>query len=709
MPRLGDEKEFNRGRLIKERPEEDDDRDDVAVYGSDDDDVVTGDEMDDDGNYDPEQADANLEDDDGDMSQMDFGDKDQDDLGDFEGETDPEDQGTDTGEGEDLDDVDSDADSDDLDSDDLEGDEGESKEALFDRLQDVLKSIVNFDGEGEDLDPDQMSDKELGESVRSYFLREDNYLKTVSNQFAESSDFEPTDVFKVVTALDEAKPSDGGNVSVDENALYRAQLTKYKDAKVINIIEKVTDKNSAEAEAQTYNKIWKKFKESYLTDLESPESQLQGSRPKEEEKQYLNDLVVNQGVITGSKVMEYVNESKQNPRVYVFATEEFQGESFVAKKTLREDAKSLSDKTRKTKGTGIDMLPYNFDKLLSSVLDVQFKGAMKPYTKVASEFKKANQTGGLSGQAKARRGDKRNSDPMTKVEAAKYILSVLSEMSEKQVNALIKALDGTTKPSKIVSESANMDLESDFDALKSAAEAEGLSESFIKDTQLILETAVKTRVDNAARALDVHYNTKLSKEVSKLQEAVVAQLDSYLDYVAENFMEENKLAIEEGLRTEIAESLLENIHRVFREHNVAVPEGKTNLLESKNNQVSELEEALNLEATRSMAYKRKAVKYMKEAVIAKHKTGLTSKDGNELEKRALTIAEFKDENDFESKVKDLKRMYFSENKFVKTSSMLNNSTDEEGTLLETVEDTSLNNGTNMDRYVRAYKALNQSH
>lgn len=281
-------------------------------------------------------------------------------------------------------------------------------------------------------------------------------------------------------------------------------------------------------------------------------------------------------------------------------------------------------------------------------------------------------------------------------------------MSASQIKGLVKALNAKTKVSQLVSETVETDLESDFDALTEAAKAEGLSESFLNDVKLIMETAVKTRIDEAARNLEVLYANKLKKEAKTMQEAVVSNLDTYIDYVVDNFMEENKLAIEDGLRTEIAESLLSNVFKVFKEHNVTVPEGKVNLLKAKENEVSKLSEEIEEVTNKAMAYKKKAVKWMKEAVIARQKTGLTLKEGNELEKRALAISEFKDEADFEAKVKDIKRMYFTEQKTVRKQSFINNFENED-TLLETVEDVNLNrNGTLMDSYVRASRKLNES-
>ncbi len=597
-----------------------------------------------------------------------------------------------------------------------------SKEDLFDTLKDVLQQIVQFNDEDEgtsDLEAEPMSDEEMKEAFENYYLREDVYLQKITNEFAESAKMEPSDIFTLVDALQSAKSSRGSTVSeqaISENDFYHVVLTKYKDVKVINVIERVTaeEKNSVDADADTANENWSKFKKSYIEVLEDPEANLGGERPKEEERQYLEDLSRKHGVISGGKLKEYIRESNSNSKVYVFTIDESIGESFVTnrRKPLREeDAKSLSNKTRKTKDPKIDLAPYDINKVLASVLAVQFKGASKPYAQVAADMKKGVVKAGYTGsQAKARRGDKRGTGDKTaeKVAESLKLIDALTEMSASQIKGLVKALNAKTKVSQLVSETVETDLESDFDALTEAAKAEGLSESFLNDVKLIMETAVKTRIDEAARNLEVLYANKLKKEAKTMQEAVVSNLDTYIDYVVDNFMEENKLAIEDGLRTEIAESLLSNVFKVFKQHNVTVPEGKVNLLKAKENEVSKLSEEIEEVTNKAMAYKKKAVKWMKEAVIARQKTGLTLKEGNELEKRALAISEFKDEADFEAKVKDIKRMYFTEQKTVRKQSFINNFENED-TLLETMEDVNLNrNGTLMDSYVRASRKLNES-
>ena len=169
MPNLGDEKEFKKGNVIKERPskKDDDDADDIAVYGSEDDDVVTGDEMDDEGNFDPDAGldDGSGEGDDGSGVDIDFEDGEEDDLADFEDD--------------DVEDAPSDDDGEGLEDDEFGDDvgEGDADEALdlLDQLKDIIKKISG----GEDKDIEDFDDDELEESFARYFLGKITPLKTL--------------------------------------------------------------------------------------------------------------------------------------------------------------------------------------------------------------------------------------------------------------------------------------------------------------------------------------------------------------------------------------------------------------------------------------------------------------------------------------------------------------------------------------------------
>ena len=137
----------------------------------------------------------------------------------------------------------------------------------------------------------------------------------------------------------------------------------------------------------------------------------------------------------------------------------------------------------------------------------------------------------------------------------------------------------------------NIDLSDDVKALVST-DAD-LSEEFKEKAATIFETAVKTRIQEQVKVLEAQYEDKLSKESETIKEAMTEKVDSYLNYVVEEWMKENELAVERGIRTEIAEDFITGLKSLFKEHYIDVPEEKYNVLEDLTNQGKELEAKLN--------------------------------------------------------------------------------------------------------------------
>ena len=308
---------------------------------------------------------------------------------------------------------------------------------------------------------------------------------------------------------------------------------------------------------------------------------------------------------------------------------------------------------------------------------------------------------GFTGKrAPARRGDKVSNGDKMKAEAFNIVIDQIAEMSPKQLKGFVKSFDQNANVQKMVNESIDYNFNNDFEAVKTAAEGEGLSEQFLDDLKIIFESTVKSKVEDVANSVAVNFDRKLKGRVANVQNGLIEKLDQYIDYFADNYLEENKLAIENGIRTEISESFMNGIHSLFLEHNVAVPDGKENLLESKDNKAKELSEAVRKADQRAKRYHDKAKAFMKEAIISRYKTGLTVKEQHEFERRAMQIESFKDEDDFSQKVGQLKKLYFSE-----SNSFINKDKEEFETLVETVEYNS--NGTPMDAYVKTISNMNK--
>ena len=172
----------------------------------------------------------------------------------------------------------------------------------------------------------------------------------------------------------------------------------------------------------------------------------------------------------------------------------------------------------------------------------------------------------VKGKAKSRKGDKANSDPMQKVAAAP---------------AAMKAEDVEF----------NGDFSEDLNAL---VESEAtLSDEFKAKTAVIFEAAVKSKLSEEINRLETEYVEQLAEEVSTTKADLVEKIDSYLNYVVENWMEENKLAVQSGLRSEIAEDFMEKLKDVFTESYIEVPESKIDLVDELATVHEELEEQFN--------------------------------------------------------------------------------------------------------------------
>lgn len=672
MP-MRDEKEYGNKPMITELDPEDE-RDEVAVYGADDqeggdqDDVVTSDEMGDEG--DEEMPDVDL------SSETDF-EADDDEISSEDGD-------------EFSDDEVGDDEVSDSDSSDLE---------LFHQFRDILSQIVQSNN------PD-MEDDELEAAVEeafNHYINEDASFAIAMTKHArrKSIDWEPSDVDDLIEQMKHADTSSVNldTRSLDKNKYYHVVKTVFEntDSKVYNIISEfdLSKANRIRSEVDNENREWKSFY-SNLVDQFDP-STAQNNNPEAAENKFdeLKALKREHFIFSGNKVKSIVAEAQQNSNIHIIVNEELQGESFVSKKNILEaDAKSIASQTRKTHSVSTDDKVYDGLAILKDMAGVIFQGKVKSF----ADLGKGVTAGYKGSQAKARRGDKRNGDKSAesvKEQAVIEILSRLQEMSTKQVEGLLKAFDDSSDIRSMVKESIDFNFNDDLEAFETIAESEGLSESFIKDTKLVMETGMKSKVESIAENIAIKMSQKLNSKTKAIQNAMIEKLNEYLDYMADQYMEENRLAIEEGQRAELSNNLLEGVFKVFRENNVDVPEGKENLLVKEQREKAKLEEEIENLHKIVMSYRKKGTRFMREAIIARHKEDLsTLKEKNEFVKKANGIQEWKDEIDFEEKVKGIKRLYFTENRKV-----INKNNKEFDTLVETVEND--NNGTPMDAVLEA--------
>jgi len=243
-------------------------------------------------------------------------------------------------------------------------------------------------------------------------------------------------------------------------------------------------------------------------------------------------------------------------------------------------------------------------------------------------------------------------------------------------------------------------MKEDIDALVDSEAT--LSEGFKEKAEVIFEAALNAKVGERIEELEESYQQELTEETDRIQTELVEKVDGYLNYVVENWMEDNKLAIENGLRAEIAESFMGALKGVFQEHYVEVPESKTDIVDELAGKVDRLEEELNDSVTRAMTEKKKVQELTREKIVNEAADDLTLTQADKL--RGLTESiDFEDEDTFEKKVATIKESYFGD---TDNSSSTSTMFEETSIDSDTAEEKEAISGS-MARYVEALNRSNK--
>jgi hypothetical protein len=206
------------------------------------------------------------------------------------------------------------------------------------------------------------------------------------------------------------------------------------------------------------------------------------------------------------------------------------------------------------------------------------------------------------------------------------------------------------------------DVKENLDVLLQAETS--LSEAFRSKASELFESTVKAKLAEEVSRIEENYRTQLDEETTKIASSLSEKVDSYLSYVVGTWMEENKVAIESGLRTEIAENFINALKNVFTESYIEVPQGKENLVDTLNKNVASLEEQL-MKATESNMKLNESVNALKRnQILAEASVGLASTEAVKLTTLAEGI-DFEDAESFSKKVQSVKESYFR--KIVKKS------------------------------------------
>ena len=230
----------------------------------------------------------------------------------------------------------------------------------------------------------------------------------------------------------------------------------------------------------------------------------------------------------------------------------------------------------------------------------------------------------------------------------------------------------------------NVDFDEDLDAL--IKEEATLSDEFRGKAGAIFEAVLTSKLTQEVERLESEYANNLEEEVSDMTKDIVEKVDGYLNYVVEQWMSENEVAVSAGLRTEIAEDFMTSLQQVFTEHYIEVPEGKVDLVDELNEQVNELEETLNKTTEDNVRLHAQNSEYQKAEIVREQSSGLAETEAEKLAELVSDI-DFEDSDTFETKVKTVRESYFkqdSEEAVDEVDSLLGEENAEESTVSESM-------------------------
>ena len=218
--------------------------------------------------------------------------------------------------------------------------------------------------------------------------------------------------------------------------------------------------------------------------------------------------------------------------------------------------------------------------------------------------------------------------------------------------------DAEKKDEKVKEEKEDkkeIDVKEHVDAL--VAGDDSLSEEFKTKAATVFEAAIKSKVKEIAEEMQADYDKKLTEETSKSKDELVEKVDSYLAYVVEEWMKENELALERGIKGEIAEDFISGLKKLFEDHYIDVPDEKYDVLEDQSSKIEELEKKLNESIEKNVELSKENGNFKRQNIIDEASEDLADTQKEKFNKLAEEV-EYSNEEDFTAKVKTIKESYF---------------------------------------------------
>ena len=238
--------------------------------------------------------------------------------------------------------------------------------------------------------------------------------------------------------------------------------------------------------------------------------------------------------------------------------------------------------------------------------------------------------------------------------------STEDDKAKEKVNASYKTedADAEKKDEKVKEEKEDkkeIDVKEHVDAL--VAGDDSLSEEFKQKAATVFEAAIKSKVKEIAEDIQADYDKKLTEETSKSKDELVEKVDSYLAYVVEEWMKENELALERGIKGEIAEDFISGLKKLFEDHYIDVPDEKYNVLEDQSSKIEELNKKLNESIEKNVELTKENGEHKRQNIIDEASKELADTQKEKFNKLAEEV-EYSNEEDFKTKVATIKESYF---------------------------------------------------
>ena len=244
-----------------------------------------------------------------------------------------------------------------------------------------------------------------------------------------------------------------------------------------------------------------------------------------------------------------------------------------------------------------------------------------------------------------------------KASAADAMKSVKEETEEDEDEEVEEEEEAVEEDGEVEEEEDGFDVEEDVQALLAGEE---LSEEFQEKARTIFEAAIRSKIVSIKEELQYSYEKALVEQIETIKEGLEDRLDAYLEYVADEWVAENALVIEQGLKTEMTESFLQGMKNLFEDHYVSIPEEKYDVVESMVDKLDEMEEKLNEQIERNVALNRRLAESVADVIFADISEGLALSQKDKLSSLAVNV-EFDSEENYREKLVTLRESYFPHN------------------------------------------------